>query len=157
MFVVEDWWKSHLFRRFYLYSHIGWYSFLFGCVPYINHSVVRSPAFTQTCVHLALDVHKHYATSEAYSNYNELGPERPAEPVIAQFLRSSHDEHVQRPDDARQRDGVEHDGADHFATLDRAHWQPRPLKPTHERHQLRKAQLQIASTQQSEVSNVDQQ
>jgi hypothetical protein len=90
--------------------------------------VVRAPLLTQAEVHLTLHVHEHQAAREPDGHHDQLGPEGPLQRARGQFLRGAVDQHVQRPDHARDGDHVERHGARDLTPLSLTHVQTFPLK-----------------------------
>jgi len=79
--------------------------------------VILPPPVAQLSIHFALDIHEDHASSKADSNHDELGPKRPVELVQSSLLGRPVDQHIQRPDDARDRDHMESNRAEDLADL----------------------------------------
>ena len=99
--------------------------------PDVDDAVVGAPASTQLEVHATLDVHEDEPAGETHRNNDELRPELPLEGATAHLLGGPLDEDAQRPDDARDGDRMEEDGAKHLTTLDGIHVQSLPLQTGH--------------------------
>lgn len=94
---------------------------------YENNAVVLLPPNAQLQIHFTLNIHEDDAAGEADGHDDELGPEGPFDEARLDLVGGALDEHVEGPDDARDRDQVERHRAHDLALLHAVHVQLFPL------------------------------